>query len=181
MQTVVDLGCGKNKLPGAIGVDAIAFPGVDVVWDLTSYPYPFADGSCGTVHLRHVLEHLERPDRLLEELYRIGAPGCCIEIQSPHFSSLNAYADFQHRHFLSIHAFDPYCGAASSYIETPARFTLLRREFLFWRLHDALPIEPYRLLGIRALANAFPTFYERFFAFIFPCREMRITLQKVSG
>ena len=31
---ILDLGCGRNKLQGAFGVDFVELPGVDFVWDL---------------------------------------------------------------------------------------------------------------------------------------------------
>ena len=40
---LLDLGCGKSKRSGAIGVDIIESEVVDVVHDLNEYPYPFAD------------------------------------------------------------------------------------------------------------------------------------------
>ena len=41
----LDVGCGRDKIPGALGVDRVALPGVDVVHDLDSYPWPFEDSS----------------------------------------------------------------------------------------------------------------------------------------
>lgn len=52
---MVDLGCGNAKTVGAIGVDNVALPGVDVVHDLLDFPYPFDTGSADTDRATMVL------------------------------------------------------------------------------------------------------------------------------
>lgn len=54
----IDLGCGKNKQAGFIGVDQYKMDGVDVVCNLASDRWPWADGSVSEVHCSHFLEHL---------------------------------------------------------------------------------------------------------------------------
>ena len=53
----LDLGCGKNKQAGFVGVDERAFEGVDVAHDLRR-PWPWSDSSVDEVHCSHFLEHL---------------------------------------------------------------------------------------------------------------------------
>ncbi|MQL52258.1 methyltransferase domain-containing protein [Desulfofundulus thermobenzoicus] len=72
---ILDLGCGPNKLPGAIGVDIRPGPVVDVVHDLNVYPWPFADNEFDLVYASHVLEHLDDVVRAVEEIHRITKPG----------------------------------------------------------------------------------------------------------
>jgi len=69
----LDLGCGQVKREGFIGVDIAEAPGVDVVHDLTKYPYPFQDNSVEEIHCSHFLEHLTSSQRIrfMEECYRI--------------------------------------------------------------------------------------------------------------
>jgi len=54
----LDVGCGQRKLPGAIGLDRVALPGVDVVHDLNVLPYPFPDNEFNEIYARHVIEHV---------------------------------------------------------------------------------------------------------------------------
>ena len=52
----LNLGSGKNPLPGYINVDKFGVP--DVLHDLETFPWPWETSSVGEVVLRHVLEHL---------------------------------------------------------------------------------------------------------------------------
>jgi len=69
-----DLACGQRKQPGFIGVDVVQTADVDIVWDLTQYPWPFAsDQSCGEVHCSNFFEHLDGRQRM--RFVRSAAPG----------------------------------------------------------------------------------------------------------
>lgn len=98
----LDLGCGTNKKEGFSGVDRTKFPGVDIVHDLTTFPWPFADNSVEEAHCSHFLEHLDHnaanPQRVkfMNELYRILIPGGKCTIITPHWASNRAYGDFTH-------------------------------------------------------------------------------------
>lgn len=108
---VLNLGCGKTKIPNSIGVDVKKIRGfVDVVHDLNLVPYPFEDSTADEIHLYHVLEHLDNPVQIVEELCRILKPRGSLHIRVPHFSSLGAFTDMTHRRpfgYLSFDIFDP--------------------------------------------------------------------------
>ncbi|MFZ3090382.1 MAG: class I SAM-dependent methyltransferase [Nitrospirota bacterium] len=70
-EKILDLGCGNRKVAGAIGVDCIGYPVVDVVHDLNQFPYPFEDASFDAVVLNHVIEHLEDIPHTLNEVQRL--------------------------------------------------------------------------------------------------------------
>ena len=90
----LNLGCGLNPLDGFVNVDkavASTWRGTrmpDVVHDLETFPWPWADRSVREVVLNHVLEHLGRePDvfmRIMQELYRVCAHGAEVQINVPH-------------------------------------------------------------------------------------------------
>ena len=42
---ILDLGCGENKIKGAIGLDNVNLKSVDIVHDLIHFPYPFESKS----------------------------------------------------------------------------------------------------------------------------------------
>ena len=56
----LDIGCGAYKRNGSIGMDIRPLPGVDIVHDITHFPWPIPDGACGLVTASHVLEHIPK-------------------------------------------------------------------------------------------------------------------------
>lgn len=94
----LDLGCGKNKQPGFLGVDAIAFDGVDLKHDLRK-PWPWADESVSEVHASHFVEHLDGSERVtfFNELYRVMKVGAQARIICPNWSHERAYGDPTHK------------------------------------------------------------------------------------
>jgi Methyltransferase domain len=100
----LDLGCGETKQQDFTGVDKYKVNGVDIVHDLTKYPWPFKDNSVSDVHCSHFVEHLTGQERILffNELYRIMIPGGKAKIITPYYKSIRAYQD-------PTHAFPPVC------------------------------------------------------------------------
>lgn len=94
----IDLGCGKNKREGFLGVDSIAFEGVDVVADLRQ-KWPWEDDSVDEVHASHFVEHLTAPERIhfVNELYRVLKKGGKAMVITPHWASCRAYGDLTHQ------------------------------------------------------------------------------------
>ena len=55
----IDLGCGENKQQGSIGVDFRSVKGVDIVQNLTTFPWQkIPDGVADIVMSSHLLEHI---------------------------------------------------------------------------------------------------------------------------
>jgi hypothetical protein len=94
----LDLGCGKNKAEGFIGVDSLALPGVDTVADLRQR-WPWADGSVEEVRCSHFLEHLTSGERthFANELYRVLWANGKAQIITPHWTHACAYGDPTHQ------------------------------------------------------------------------------------
>ncbi|MBI2562871.1 MAG: methyltransferase domain-containing protein, partial [candidate division NC10 bacterium] len=84
---VLDLGCGRNKQPGAIGVDRDPASQADLLCDLNRVPYPFRADSFDEIHLYHVIEHLTDVVAVVAEIWRIARQGARVFIATPHFSS----------------------------------------------------------------------------------------------
>jgi predicted SAM-dependent methyltransferase len=100
---ILDLGCGKKKQKGAIGIDISKETDADVIHDLDVFPYPFANGEFDYVYADNVIEHLYDITKVLEELYRITKDGATIKIIVPFFRSHWAFIDPTHRHFFTYH------------------------------------------------------------------------------
>lgn len=94
----LDIGCGPNKKEGFVGVDAIAFPGVDVVLDLKGR-WPWKDGSVEELHCSHCIEHFTSIERchIYNEMYRVLRVGGKVTLIAPHWSSQRAYGDPTHQ------------------------------------------------------------------------------------
>lgn len=109
----LDLGCGKNKQPGFIGVDAINFDGVDVVCDLRAHEivpingrpttiyrkWPWDADSVEHVHCSHFLEHLTPSERIhfANELFRVMRKGAQALIVTPYAGHDCAFGDPTHQ------------------------------------------------------------------------------------
>jgi SAM-dependent methyltransferase len=165
----LNLGCGKRLMPGTIGVDEVALPGVALVANLDGVALPFADNSVERVILFHVLEHIRDLNRLMEELHRICKPGVGVQIEVPYYTCVGAFGDPTHVRFFTYHTFH-FWSADTDQANwfTKARYEIARRRLVFGRAH--------RWLGVSWWANRWPNIYENFFAFWFPARMLEIEL-----
>lgn len=95
----IDIGCGSKKQKGFIGLDQIAFKGVDNVLDIGSSPWPFPDSSVDEAHSSHFVEHLgsEERNHFCNELYRVLTMGSKCTVIVPHWASCRAYGDPTHK------------------------------------------------------------------------------------
>jgi hypothetical protein len=120
----LDLGCGRNKREGFVGVDVHQFDGVDRVVNLAercplckgedygvgkkcnecrgswSYrPWPWEDASVEEAHSSHFVEHLTGQERIFffNELYRVLKKGAQAQIITPDWSHACAYGDPTHQ------------------------------------------------------------------------------------
>ena len=85
-RTVIDLGCGARKYPGAIGIDFVPLQTVDLLAD-ANVGLPFRDSSVDGVHVNHVLEHVTDLVVTMDEIWRICKPGARVYVTVPHSSS----------------------------------------------------------------------------------------------
>jgi SAM-dependent methyltransferase len=103
---VLDVGCGWNKTPGAIGIDANPRTHADVIHDLGSIPYPFPDNDFDDIVCRHVAEHVPDVMSFIAELHRITRPGGRITITTPHYSNPDWPTDPTHRNHFNSYSFN---------------------------------------------------------------------------
>ena len=106
----VDLACGNSKKEGFIGVDIADTKDVDIVHNLTQYPWPFEDNSVDEIFCSHYVEHvphdIDNDDgrdgliQFMDEVYRILKPGGKIEIVAPYYKNERAFGDPTHRRYI---------------------------------------------------------------------------------
>ena len=95
----IDIGCGPNKQKGHVGLDRIAFRGVDHVLDIGTERWPFADATVEEAYSSHCIEHLDSVERchFVNELYRVLIPEGKCTLIAPHWGSSRAYGDPTHK------------------------------------------------------------------------------------
>jgi len=160
----VELGCGKSKPKGAIGIDCDPKSDADIVIDFEKDPIPLEDNSVDRIASRQVFEHLDDPIAVLRRLYRILKPGGEIFIEVPHFSSYIAHG-LGHKHYFS------HKEVVQMFHEAfPCE--IVRAEITFFKF--------FRWIGVHYLANRFPVTYERFWCYRFPAENLKITVRAIK-
>lgn len=128
----LDLGCGASKRDGFIGVDSLSLPGVDIVHNLSAYPYPFEDNSIEEVWMDNVLEHIPNPLKVVEEIHRICKNGAKVKVGVPYFRSFYATIDPTHVNFFGVYwfnYFDPSHSFFHKYQYSTAKYKVEKIEF----------------------------------------------------
>lgn len=173
-KTILDLGCGNRKRPGAVGVDSNPAVKPDVLHSLEKLPYPFETSSADEIYMDNSLEHLEDVIAVMEELYRIGKPGALVKIIVPYFRAHWAYNDPTHKRFFSVEAFahfDPSHVYNKLYPYSKAHFAVERVVF-----NETIGRGPVYTL-IKTVANKWPTRYEQHLSHYFPLDELSFYLR----
>jgi SAM-dependent methyltransferase len=100
----LDLGAAHNRPPSYLGVDQHAGDDVDFVATLPE-PMPFTDSSVGVIRAVDFLEHVADKVALINELYRVLAPGGLLLTQTPSSDGRGAYQDPTHVAFYNENSF----------------------------------------------------------------------------
>jgi len=137
----INLGAGKDILPGFINHDLTNLPGIQVVHDLNQYPWPWKDNVATEIKVHDVLEHLQAFLKAMEEIHRILLPGGLCHISVPYWNSWCAHSDPTHVrsfHETTFCFFDPstsFCQSRPYY--TKARFKIISEKLIL------APFSPY--------------------------------------
>lgn len=100
----LDLGAAHRKADGYLGVDQLAVDGVDIVATLPG-PLDLGDDSVGLVRAVDFLEHVPAKVPLINELYRLLAPGGMLLVRTPSSDGRGAYQDPTHVAFYNENSF----------------------------------------------------------------------------
>jgi SAM-dependent methyltransferase len=176
-QRILDVGCGVNKYPGAIGIDINPATAADVICNLDRFPYPFADGAFDQLRAIHVIEHLTDVIRAMEEFHRLVRTGGRVRIETPHYTDFSSFCDPTHKQHLNSFSFR-YFGAddAGFGYYTSAKFreiSLRLRLLSFWKW-----------LGFEYLVNAFPRFrrfWEHYLCYVVRGKSMEFEFEPVGS
>ncbi len=168
----LNLGCGKDILPGYVHMDLLALPWVEVQHDLEVFPYPFADDTFDEIYCSHVLEHVSDLSKTMKELIRISKKWAVIKVKVPYFANPNGRSDPTHYRLFTSNTFNYYTKDCF-YNDMDITITKSRIHFfsnIQYFKSDLINIIP------DAIINIFPKIYERFFAYIFPSVEIHFLL-----
>jgi len=163
VEKILDVGCGCDKMPNALGIDIDENSNADIIHDLDIFPYPVEDNSFDKIFAKHIIEHLDHPQEFIAELYRIIKIGGEILIETPHFSNYVCYTEHQHKLFYSYFLL--------LNLIRPLNMKIVKYDITFYKT--------FRHFGIQFLANKNPRNYERFWPYIFPAENLKLIVEKV--
>ena len=180
---ILDVGCGNNKYADAIGLDNNPRTAADVIHDLGSLPYPFADNEFDLVVSNHVVEHVPDVMAFVSELYRITKNGGYIRLLTPHYTNPDWATDPTHRNHFNSYSFNTFMPE--------------RQVFDFYTDVVLKPVKTYcslanlwRSLGIEWLVNLDQKsekfrwtrkFWEYYLSYIFRGKELRFEFEVVKN
>ncbi len=173
---ILELGCGRLKTPGAIGVDInLDATAADVICDLNR-ALPFPDNTFHEVRAVQVIEHLDNVMKAMAEMHRVTRSGGLIYIVTPHYSDYSSWCDPTHRWHLnsfSFHFFDRFHGERHWY--TPLE---LRQR----SLHIEMP-RMWKWMGMAWMVNRtvwFRRFWEMYLCYMARAKQMEFVFEVVK-
>lgn len=131
----VRLGAGIKSDPEAVNVDVRNLDGIDIVHDLTRFPWPIESNQFDVIVARDVIEHIP-PQRengkdllvqFIEEVYRIAKPDARALFKFPHPQQKHQFGDPTHYRFMKPHMFTHFCPGSGRWgksINTEAKFKM---------------------------------------------------------
>jgi len=173
---ILDVGCGRNKVKGAIGIDVNPQSDADIIHDLNKFPWPFRDNEFDLIICHDVLEHLDDVIKVMEEIWRISRDEALVKIQVPSASGFTLFSDPTHKQGFTSRTFDYFIEGCGAY-----RFRYSHAKF---RLVDVR----YKKRGANFLdevliflSNKFKDTYEARFMWIYPIPTLCFQLKVDKG
>ena len=176
---VLDIGCGTDKLEGAVGMDANPDSHADVIHDLDVRPWPFEDSSFDSVRAQDVLEHVTDFVGVVEEIWRVCRPAAIVRVRMPFMSSRNYHTDPTHRRAATSETFDYFDPRRplGKYRYTKARLEVL--SFHFARGHRGTVGKLFGWLDrfMIPVIERHNEVYELYFAYVYPMLDISFELR----
>jgi O-antigen biosynthesis protein len=103
---IIDLGCGRRKVPGAFGIDCQPLEGVDLVCDCNE-TIPLPDSIAEVIYAYDFLEHINNDKRIhiMNEIHRLLKPGGGFFSHTPSTDGRGAFQDPTHFSFWNENSF----------------------------------------------------------------------------
>jgi SAM-dependent methyltransferase len=177
---VIELGCGKSKRAGAIGIDYADLPGVDVIADIEEGLGFLPDESVDKLYAFSVFEHVRNFEFVMKEIVRVLKKTGRAHVFVPHFSNPYYYSDPTHVRFFGLYSFYYFVNLDNQirrkvpdyYFETKinihSKKLIFDSPFLIGKIFK-------RLLGCTFnICTPLQEFYESNLCYIFPCYGIEI-------
>lgn len=163
--TKLDVGCGRHRLPDAVGIDQFPGPLIDHVHDVNQAPWPVGSERFSYIRCQHAIEHFRDVHTVAREMYRSAQPGAMIEFITPHYSSYASWGDPTHLHHFALASipllFEQAVGEGNfEVVKNDLKFSGSGLDLFGWLL--------YKLSRKK---------YEKHFAWIFPANEIHTTIR----
>ncbi len=178
-KNILDLGCGTQKVPGAVGIDFIEADGVDITHDLSVFPWPLPDDNFDLVVFKHAVEHVPDIPRTMKEIIRVSKNGARIYVETPHYTNNDSWGDPCHVRHLNSRSMQEFCGATPptmkelvSYVELKGKWKTLKLEWMINRVND----RPYSKFWRKSLRDR----WEKYYSFIIRGGNMFFVLQVIK-
>lgn len=187
-RTVLELGCGSTKrVTDAIGIDFQDYDCVDIVGDAFEILQKMPSASIDEIYSFHFFEHIADLGGLLETIARVLKERGILEIVVPHFSNPYFYSDYTHRTFFGLYSMS-YFASESLFRRKvpnygrPLGYQLTNADLIFkspkpFYFRYALKKSLGALFNLNSYTREF---YEENLCYLFPCYEIRYTLQRVA-
>lgn len=184
----VELGCGPRKrYPRSIGIDAIAYDGVDIVGDAMEALRALPEGCADLVTSSHFLEHVPDVGSFLDEMARVVRPGGRIEVIVPHFAHPYFSSDPTHTHRFGLYTFSYLTEESLFRRRVPGyvrrtNLQLVKVDLIFKSSRPFYARYAFkRVLGMLFNSSRYlQELYEENLCYLFPCYEIRYLMQKVE-
>jgi len=173
---ILDVGCGINKYPGAIGIDRNPRSRADVICDLDRLPYPLAGGVFDQVRAVHFIEHARDVIRTMEEFHRLLKPGGRIIIVTPHYTDFSSFCDPTHSWHLNSFSFRYFGEDHAGF----GYYSAIRLREISVRVKL---LALWRILGFEFLVNRFPRFrrfWEYYLCFLVRGKVMEFEFERIE-
>jgi SAM-dependent methyltransferase len=180
---VLDIGCGVNKVPGAVGMDVNPRTTADVIHDLDQLPYPFSDNQFDEIIGRHVIEHVRDPMAVMCELHRITRNGGVVKLVAPHWTNPDFATDLTHRNHLNSYSFRNLTNERAVFsFYTDVRFRQIRARVTLLNLWKITGLEflinlDHRVAGLRFIRK----FWEQYLNAVIRGKEIHYELEVIKN
>ena len=104
----LNFGCGEDIREDWDNVDIQEDKRLTKSFDFNIFSYPIEDNTYDYIYLNNVLEHLDKPDKVLVELRRICKPNAIIKVIVPYYNNKGASGSMQHKCYFSDHTFKDF-------------------------------------------------------------------------